>query len=213
MKKNKKINIKEILQDKQKRAILILGLYFIFFLFLTISIRSNYKEQAPDTTAEIINNEFAPEKISMDSYSYEYKIMKEGTLNIYKGKKYKNKEQFIFNNNEYFKENEQVFKKNVGNSVDDFTWEEVENPLIYSEYLDFDYLNKILEKSEYNSTTNYKDGLSSISYFMYLDDAITENTMTLTSKDNTLTKIEISIDKDSITIDLTDQNKIEDFNK
>ena len=74
-------------------------------------------------------------------------------------------------------------------------------------------LNKILEKSEYNSTTTFKDDSKAISYYMYLNDELTEHTITLTAKDNLLEKIEINLDKDSIILNFTEQNKILDFNK
>ncbi|MGN0973710.1 MAG: hypothetical protein ACI4OT_03110 [Bacilli bacterium] len=209
--KKNKITIKEILQDKQKRAILILALYFVFFLVLTISIRTNYKPNSNDDTATIINNQFAPEKITLDNYSFEYTIMKDGILHTYNGKRYQQKEQFTYNNNEYFKEADKFYKKvTIENEI---TYEEVENPYVYSEYLDFDNLNQILEKSEYNSTTTFKDDSKDISYYMYLNDELTENTITLTAKDNLLEKIEINLDKDSIILNFTEQNKILDFNK
>ena len=48
---------------------------------------------------------------------------------------------------------------------------------------------------------------------MYLNDTITDNTMTLTAKDNILEKIEINLDKDSIIQEFTNQNNVEDFNR
>ena len=205
--KKKKIDIKEILKDKQKRAIIILGIYFIFFIFLAASIRNNYNPDGGSRTAHIINGGYAPEKVELDSYDFEYKIMSDGKLNTYLGKKYKNKQQFTYNNNEYFKEDNKYYKKI------DTEWTEVENPFIYSEYLDFNILNAILAKSEYDSTTNFKDGKTAISYKMYLNDTITDNIMTLTAKDNILEKIEINLDKDSIILEFSNQNKVKDFNK
>ena len=204
----KKFNIKEILKDKQKRAIIILAIYFIFFIFLTASIRNNHKQTLNNKTAQIINGTNAPEKIELESYNFECKIMKDGQLNTYIGKKYKNKQQFTYNNNEYFKEDDKFYKK-----MEDSSWEDTENPYLYSEYLDFNILNAILSKSEYDSNTTFKDGKTAISYKMYLNDTITDNIMTLTSKDNILQKIEITLDKDSIILEFTNQNKVEDFNK
>ena len=139
-KKDKKFDIKEILKDKQKRAIIILGIYFIFFIFLVASIRSNYKTRPSDKTATTINKENAPEKIQLDSYNFEYKIMSNGELYTYSGKKYGNKKQFSYNNNEYFMEDNIYYKKT------DAEWIEVDNPFVYSEYLDFNLLNSILSK-------------------------------------------------------------------
>ena len=205
--KNNKINIKEIFKDKQKRAIIILAIYFIFFIFLSISIRSNYKTPDTDNKIHIINNNYAPEKIELDSFNFEYKIMKDGQLYTYKGKEYKNKQLFTYNDIEYYEENDKFYKK-IDNS-----WEETNNPYIYNEYLDFNLLNKILSKSEYNATTTFKDGKTAISYKMYLNETITDNTMTLTSKNNILEKIEIALDKDSLILEFSNQNQIEDFNK
>lgn len=207
----KKIDIKEILQDKQKRAILILGLYFIFFVFLTISIRTSNGETTNNSgdLSSMFVNDYAPERIDLDVYEFEYKIMKDGNLNTYIGKRYGEKELFSYNENEYFKEFDKYYKR-VGK---DKTWEETPNPYVYSEYLDFDYLNKILEKSEYESTTTFKDDTTQISYKMYLDGKVTDNIMTLTSKNNILQKIEISLGKDSITLEFKKQNKVENFDK
>ncbi len=209
---NKKVDIKEILQDKQKRAILILTLYFVFFVFLTIFIRAGRDTNKPTTNddlSSIINNTEAPEKIHLSSFEYEYKIMKDSALYTYVGKYYNGKEEFQFNNNTYFKENDKYYKK----LSEEKTWEEVSNPYIYSEYLSFDKINEILSKSEYISTTSYKDKSTSISYKMYLNEVLTENVMTITSKENVVQKIEINLDKDSIVLEFKKQNAVEDFKK
>lgn len=208
-----RINIKEILQDKQKRAILILAIYFVFFVFLSISIRtsSNHNNNSNNTGLESIleKSTYAPERITLDTYEFEYKIMKDGELHTYIGKRYGEKQQFTYNNNEYFKEFDKYYKK-VGENK---TWEETPNPYVYSEYLNFDYLNEILTKSEYESTTTFKDDTISTNYKMYLDGNLTDYIMTLTSKNNILQKIEISMNKDSIILEFKNQDKVENFNK
>ena len=209
-----KFNIKEFLKDKQKRSILILTIYFVFFVCLVFSIRNNNPVNVPkkddsEGIADLINGSYSPEKIELSNFEFEYKIMKDNNLYTYTGKNYNGKEEFKFDNNTYFKENDIYYKK----VSDDKTWEEVENPYVYSEYLDFNKLNEILKKSEYISTTNYKDETTATSYKMYINETLTDNVMTITSKDNILQKIEITIDKDSLILVYTKQNNIADFNK
>jgi len=211
-KNSKKFDIKEFLQDKQKRSILILALYFIFFIFLTVSIRTGHGNGKPverESLSDLINKSQAVEKVQLNSFEYEYKIMKDSSLYTYTGKHYYAKEQFQFDNNTYFKDSDKYYKK----LTEENGWEETVNPYVYSEYLNFDKINEILSKSEYESTTNYKDNTTSISYKMYIDSALTDNIMTITSKDNVLQKIEINIDKDSIVMSFSKQDSVEEFNK
>ena len=154
--------LKEIWKNPRGRSIIMLVLYFFFFLFIIIGLRNGHKvdnTEKKDTTSDL---DYSIEKIKNSNYHYKYLVDYNNNLVLYEGDKNNNKELFTkkFNNLEenYYNYQEKYYK-NI-NSV----WSKTDNPYLYSEYLDFTNLEKILTRATYDSKTEYNNGSKLYTY-------------------------------------------------
>ncbi len=154
--------LKEIWKNPRGRSIIMLVLYFFFFLFIIIGLRNGHKvdnTEKKDTTSDL---DYSIEKIKNSNYHYKYLVDYNNNLVLYEGDKNNNKELFTkkFNNLEenYYNYQEKYYKNING------VWSKTDNPYLYSEYLDFTNLEKILTSATYDSKTEYNNGSKLYTY-------------------------------------------------
>lgn len=92
-------NIKEFIKDKRNRAIVILILYFVFFIFVATFFR-NYSsdvpliEEKPKTSIE--------KYCSVGNYAYSYQYQLNGIYFNINGQVFRNENYFIYDDNYYY---------------------------------------------------------------------------------------------------------------
>lgn len=146
---------KEIRKDPQKRAWVILGFYFIFFLVLIIFIRvgssvnrgsgrySNYQNgtNIKYNLSEIING----------NYQFNYNINLDNNIYSYTGSCNNYNCLFNSNNINYYKNHDLYF---IHNSI----WSKCDNPIKFYQFMEIDNISRNLKNSYLDSTTNYETG-------------------------------------------------------
>ena len=154
--------LKEIWKNPRGRSIIMLVLYFFFFLFIIMGLRNGHKvdnTEKKDTTSDL---DYSIEKIKKSNYHYKYLVDYNNNLVLYEGDKNNDKELFTkkFNNLEenYYNYQEKYYKNING------VWSKTDNPYLYSEYLDFTNLEKILNSATYDSKTEYNNGSKLYTY-------------------------------------------------
>lgn len=149
--------IKEIKEMKNGKAILFFGFYFIFFLILFLILKLSEKNPLshPDEYEKGNNGYvFHMDKILENNYKYTFTITIDGVQYIYLGQKNGSKEIIKFNNKDYFR-NEFDFFRN------DNIWLKCENPFVFTDFLDINIIEKIIETSSYESKTSFENGKQS----------------------------------------------------
>lgn len=216
--KEKFKKFKEFTSDKRNGAIVKLGFWFIFLLFVIIYVRvMNSKqpkyiptESLPPTITEGVKN-FKDVKI------YEYSIEYNYNGNILKvmGKKYNDKWLFNYNDIEYYYDgNLYLIKDDLKEEIDKTN---IEYLLMFDIQKVYDYLLN----SEYVSKTENVNNELIITSNLTLEDTLNE--IKTVNKDNTLESINMDVTnyyktKDENCLDLNivikygNLNNVEDFN-
>ncbi len=227
----KKINFNTIINDKQKRAWLILGMYFIFIFAIIVLIRSNYsnneqKESKKETNEQIEetnNNKESEEKDELDkmfSYidenNYNFKFMlnynNEQLETI--GKRYNNKFEFTYSN----KGQSLYFLGTVSNlkMKKDDSYISIVFPYTYFNYFDNNVIKEIIRNSIYNYNSN-KYEISSKKFNEILNHSATIdndgiNTIELITKNNKVVEIKVDFSSALAMIDPSETTAIISLN-
>lgn len=160
-KKEHKI-VNDLKDNSQHRAWLFLAVYFIFFAFIIISLRSNN-----DAIRKKINNVyrisyFNAERLKNNNYHFIYSVNIDNNEVIYEGDKMDTKEVFTKNKagviEKYYNDNN-IFSKLVESS-----WVNTENPYEIITFRDIDSFKKIIDKATYVSRTENADKSNIYSY-------------------------------------------------
>lgn len=195
---NKNIHkLKELWKNKQMRSILILGIYFIFFLLIIISLRTNHKipNQVQENTSLF---EFSTNKIKRNNYHYLYKVTLNNVTVTYEGDRYLEKEIFTKNDNmkiETFYNYHEKYLKNI-NQV----WSKVENPYLFSRFKEITMIEKILKEANLESKTEYHN-----KSFQYVYRISTNNIVRMIDRKN----IDIADIPNTITITTNQNHEVE----
>lgn len=191
-------NIKELKKTKNGKPILFFGFYLLFFIFILLLItfkgdRNYYKQEYEKGRP----NQFNSSMLLNKNFYYDYKINIDGVMHNYYGKMNKDIESFKYNNNDYYRNNDNFF-------VNNGTWVKTENPYVFYEIINVDNMSNIIN----NSTLMSKDANDSGKIvYKYL---ISTNTIDKiiynidTDYDEVPNELEIIMDKDngSCTINL-----------
>ncbi len=238
----KKINISNILNDRQKRAWFILGAYFIIMLIIVAMLRSTYssnKNKEPNNEVEETeeknnqNNE-KKEKDELDNmfsyidennYSFHFKLNYNDEEYITNGKRNNNKFEFTYSNNNQ----DLYFLGTVGNikMKKDDSIVSIVFPYTYFNYFDNDILKKVIRASTYNEE-NKKYEITSNKFNEVLGhnsatDDTNINTIELIVKNNKIVEINVDFSyalstldpsetKAIINLSYSDFGLIDDFN-
>lgn len=150
--------IKEGLKNPKTKSLTMLGIYFVFFLFVFILLNSaENRNNVPiieENEKSTIDNYQA-----MESYQYKFNYINNGLSNIIEGTYFKDTTLFNYNNNKYYFENDLIYIIN--------------NDSYYLENIEYN-ITKLFSKNLYNilvdlkevSTTTYNDGTKEINYVM-----------------------------------------------
>lgn len=195
-------SVKKNLKDPKKKSLTLLGLYFIFFIFVFAVINSagnsDYNEEKFISKTALENYK------DMSSYQYKFTFLDNGLTNIIDGTYYSDKTLFMYNDKKYFYESGSLYS--------------IDNDSYYLSNIEYN-INKLFNSNLYNildnlqeeSKTTYNDGRiktnyvldANIFYNYYFDQESNYQTnisIEITEKDNYI--INISIDLTSIETNL-----------
>lgn len=154
---------KDISSDSQKKAWIILSIYFIFFAVIIFSIRSN-QTKSNDQNKSNSNLPFSISSIKTNNYDFKYTVNFDNNIIIYEGKNYQNNSLFTVNNlDTYYKDGEAYFKKENQVFVNS------DNPYKFGELRNIDVIEKILNQAKLESHTIYEDSTKSYNYQITTD--------------------------------------------
>lgn len=192
---------KEIRKDPQKRAWVVLGFYFIFFLILIISIRvGNSSNRKYNNYQNGKSTKYDLSKIINGNYQFNYNINLDSNIYSYTGNCNNYNCLFNSNNIDYYKSHDLYF-------VHDTIWSKCDNPIKFYQFMNIDNISQILNNSYLDSTTNYESGdyeykllistnsLDKIIFNNVTDyDEIPNNITLRTNNENSVYKINYNLD-------------------
>ncbi len=154
---------KDISSDSQKKAWIILSIYFIFFAVIIFSIRSN-QAKSNNQNKSNSNLPFSISSIKTNNYDFKYTVNFDNNIITYEGKNYQNNSLFTVNNlDTYYKDGEAYFKKENQVFVNS------DNPYKFGELRNIDVIEKILNQAKLESHTIYEDSTKSYNYQITTD--------------------------------------------
>ncbi len=160
---NLKNTVNDVFNDSQKKAWVVLGAYFIFFIVIIFSIRSNQTKN-DNLNQNNSNLPFSISKIKSNNYDFKYTVDFDDNIIIYQGKNYQNNSLFTVNDlDTYYKEGEVFFKKENEVFVNS------DNPYKFSELRNIDIVEKILNQAKLDSHTIYEDSTKIYNYQITAD--------------------------------------------
>ncbi len=205
---NIKEKFKDILNDPQKKAILMLVLMFIFFSLLVMGTRSAHNKNSKETTNHS-DFEFSLNKINANNYHYTYDINLDSNIISYEGDRYSTKELFTKNSNgtiEQFYNYNEIYLKNINN-----VWSKTDNPYLFSDFKMINKIEQILKQSTYISYTEFKDNKKIYTYNISTTTLIKILELVNVDLDDLPNVITITTDKDNnviqIDYDLSEYSK------
>lgn len=182
--------IDEIKKQKNGKAILFFGFYFVFFLVIILCVRYAPRNATRESEYEGSSpKDFSYAVLNSKNYNFNININIDDNNYSYVGEKYGDLELFEFNGKKYYRNEKDYY-------VFDNTWTKTDNP--YKEFNFIDNFNIInfINSSYYESSTNYGDGRG---LYKMLLSTNTINKL-IDNKDTDIdelpNKIDISIDKD-----------------
>lgn len=160
---NLKNTVNDVFNDSQKKAWVVLGAYFIFFIVIIFSIRSNQTKN-DNLNQNNSNLPFSISKIKSNNYDFKYTVNFDDNIIIYQGKNYQSNSLFTVNDlDTYYKEGEVFFKKENEVFVNS------DNPYKFSELRNIDIVEKILNQAKLDSHTIYEDSTKIYNYQITTD--------------------------------------------
>lgn len=151
--------IKELKKTPKGKAVLFFGGYLIFFIIVILFVRFSTRSTTLPSDYEkgkSSGSVISIDKLVENNYLFTYKIILDGKEYIYNGKRNKFTELFQYNDKTYYKNDETYFSKNSD------LWVKVDNPYMFSDFIDSSKIISIIEMASLESKTTYEDGRSSI---------------------------------------------------
>ncbi len=154
--KKEKNKIWKILKDKKTHSIILIVFYCLLFLSLIFYIRIKHNLENSNNNKENIEKIESifelQDYLENKNYSYEYTLKVDNDTYKYTGKRYLDKEEFVFQNG-LISENYQRNKSDIYKKEND-KFIKTELPYHYFNYFDSDLIGAILEKSTFDSKNN-----------------------------------------------------------
>lgn len=146
--------LKKIWKNPRARGGIVLSAYFLLFLFIIISLRSNPTDpyKGMESTSSL---EFSLGKIKQNNYHYLYNIHDNDSEVIYEGDRYEQKELFTKTDNykiETFYNYNGTYLKNINN-----VWSKTENPYLFSQFREVQNIEELLRNAYNESKTEYSN--------------------------------------------------------
>lgn len=223
-------NIKEFMGNKRKRALVSLLFWIIFFVIVITMIGKpprNYSNNASNKASNISNISGNGINNYKNIKSYEFNVLLDITINSInnkydiKGTYFDNKQYFIINNKEYYSSNNKVYY--VDNSINKLLMINSNNYELYG-ILDLNILLKdnlytMVNSSDLDSKTSYKDGTTIIRYNYNTSDS-RQVVISTKEKDGLISSIQLDYSKYFInryqkyiiTYELTNHDNILEYN-
>ena len=145
--------IKELKKKPYGKAVFFFGFYLIFFIVIFIILNLGGNNRNKD------NNSSDNKYFNNYNYSFEYKVIVDGTTYIYTGNKNNNIFNYIYNNMEY------INKNNVSYIKGDES-KEIENPIKFSDFFKENIIEEIINSSYVESRTIYDNGVTTLNLFI-----------------------------------------------
>lgn len=153
-------NIQELKKNPKGNAIIFFLFYLVFFIILFLFIRHTGNENALLQEYEKGNsNDFNNNGILNSNYMFDYKVYLDSIMHDYYGKKNGDVESFKYNNVDYYRNGDAFFSNNG-------TWVKCDSPYKFSEFMDLDNLNLIMNSASYESKTEFEDGRVNYNYLI-----------------------------------------------
>lgn len=158
--KNMIENIQNLKKNPKGSSVLFFSFYFIFFIILFLVIkttgnRNSLLQEYEKGNTSVFNND----GVLSNNYMFDYKIKLDGVVHDYYGKRNGDKELFKYDGNDYYKNEDDFF-------MDNSTWIKVDSPYIFSELLDIDNINDIMNSATYESKTEFDNGKVNYSFLI-----------------------------------------------
>ncbi len=154
--KKEKNKIWKTLKNKKTRSIFLIIFYCLLFLSLIFYICINHKLEKSNNSVknvEKVESIFELQDYLEDkNYSYEYTLKVDNDTYKYTGKRYLDKEEFVFQNG-LISETYQLNRSDIYKKVND-KFIKTELPYHYFNYFDSNLIGTILEKSIFDSKNN-----------------------------------------------------------
>ena len=206
---------RDIIDNKQYRAILILVFYAIFFIGIIISARSNFNKNKSKTENKTENKteEKTTKKDNLNGFytsknaNFEYKytlVIEDKTMHtkVYEGKKYKDKDSYTLTEDgkvkTYTSDEEYTFEKKDGQTILS------ENTYYLINYFNPDVISSIVKKSVYVDNNNYTINNRELGKLLKSSVSmadVKENSIKLYYTQDKITKIEINYSNYANTLD------------
>lgn len=146
--------LKKLWKNPRAKGSIILGAYFLFFLFVIVSLRSNTINNHKEI--ELMDDlGFSLEKIKQNNYHYLYNIDYNDSKVVYEGDRYYQKELFTKIDNqkiETFYNYDETYLKNINN-----VWSKTENPYYFYKLREIQNIEEILKNAYEESKTEYSN--------------------------------------------------------
>ncbi len=145
--------IADLKKTSRGRGILFFGVYFIFFVVLIIILQ--FQEKRPFNSGSYDYSDkytFSLDNIEKANYKYNYKIMLDDNVYTLVGQRSGNKELFVVNNKNYYRNQESYF------TLEGNLWIKSVDPNEFSYLIDTDNLKDMIENAYYLSRTDYDSG-------------------------------------------------------
>lgn len=167
--------ISKLKKSENGISFLFFAFYFLFFIVVILIIlfggSKNYmiKEYEKGSVTQ-----FNTSLLLNKNFYFNYKIIIDGVVYDYYGKKLNDVESFKFNNNDYYRNNNDYF-------VNNGSWNECDNPYLFYELIDVDNMVNILGNSSFSSKDVGENGMINYRYLV---------------SSNTINKLIYNIDSD-----------------
>ena len=157
--KSVKGTVKELRKTERGKAILFLGIYFIFFVLLFLIINLGVENTTlPEDYELSTTDKYLVDRILKENYFFNYTIYVDGTTAIYNGQKNGDMELFAFNGINYYYNGDSYFV----NSNDQ--WTLTTDPYIFKDFIDFERLGEVIVDATYISKTEFDNGETLFNY-------------------------------------------------
>lgn len=196
-------HFRELWANPRGRAMILLGVYGFFMLFVVGGVRTSISVDKKQTNENKVEEEVVTPSFSlMDNYEYDLKVQQNEEITLFQGKRNKEKTLFVntLNNNTYYVEENNIYQ--VINGVKTPLLEPIYNVDISK--FNPTFLNKLIEEATLDYTTNYSTGIVKKNYILSLPAFMKELygknissneiiTITTNMKDEVMQSIEIDL--------------------